>query len=104
MRISFAFVLCDISGNPITDSASGKDITLGQVAANALLAQFAGDDETAAPKLARYSLAKRIVSAKESLSLTVEDIALLKDRIAKGYGALVLGACVEILDPDALPK
>jgi hypothetical protein len=56
-------------------------------------------------KLLRFRLAMRIAAAMETadgnISLTAEEVVLLKNGVAKLYAPLVYGRVVELIDPDA---
>jgi hypothetical protein len=106
--ISFANVLTDLEGQPIKDIAAGLDgqprsvdMTLGRACANALLAPL--QDETGkvsgSDHVKRLALAMKVHAAGE-LDLPAEDVALLKERVAKVYTTpLVVGRCWLLLDP-----
>lgn len=99
MKIDFKQVMMSVFNKPLTDEEideSGvvkkKDLTLGAVAMSALLARLDGDDKLSGEKKAqRHSLAHQIVNASEPLELKVEDVALIKDLIGKGFGPNVVG-------------
>lgn len=85
----------DEDGKPIMKD---EPLTLGKACAVALLGNFPGElsgDE----KVKRYSLAMDIHKAKNSIDLTVEDVSLIKELIAKVYSVLVTGQAWQILDP-----
>jgi hypothetical protein len=106
VSVPFDTVLKDFDGRPVKHNRAGElvDATLKGVAVEALLlvdAQGLSADE----HLSRYGLAQRIHKANGAgVELTVEEIALVKRLLAKGYTPGVVGAAVEILDPASLRK
>ena len=50
-------------------------------------------------KLKLYALAKKVHKGGE-VELTAEDIALLKKRVAAGFGTMVTGRACEMLEQD----
>lgn len=96
----------DKSGNPkIAGVTCGKDdLTLGMVAIDALEAPLESDrNEDFTKKLDRDRLARRIYH-NPAASLSAEEIALIKDRIAKYWAsAAVAGAAGPLLDPSLRP-
>lgn len=54
---------------------------------------------------AHGALARRLLKAGKSESLTAEEISFLKSQIAKlGYNTMVVSQAVEMLDPNAVKK
>lgn len=101
LAADFSTVITDLNGKPLTGQSEGKTLTLGEVCANALLAQF--PDETNLPgadKVKRFDLAMKVSTAK-NVTLSAEDTALLKTVIAKGFGPLVVGRSWALLDPPS---
>lgn len=107
--VDFSHSILQLDGTPmrIGDAEKGKIFTLADVAENALLADYR--DETSlepAEKLKRFTLAQKIEAhrAGGDLSLTADEIAMIKKLVGKAYNALVLGRVTEFLDPAAMPK
>jgi hypothetical protein len=98
--IDFTQTLAGLDSKPISNGAADKSLlTLGDVAVNALEGVLPGDDRlNGADKFKLDTLARAVFQNKAAV-LTVEDIAQLKDRIGKAYGALVVGAAWRALDP-----
>lgn len=97
MKMDFAIILKDLDGKPMTNA--GQDATLRSVAIAALTAVF--NDEThlsGEEKFARYELARKIHSATPEEEFSVEEIALVKKLIGKGFPPLVIGPAFLILD------
>jgi len=98
----FSRALKGLDGKPI--KAQGKDVTLGSVSADALLApeQQANPREPApkipgTEKVKRYELAKKVYKGGK-VDVKAEDIALLKKVIAANYSALVVGQAWAMLE------
>ena len=88
----------------------GKDappLDLATVCETALLVELPADPQhpqqgrDAADKLLRFKLSMRI-HAGSPVTLTAEEVTMLKVSLAATYGPLVVGRAVEILDPAAL--
>lgn len=100
MKIDFSFVLVDLmTKEPLSDG--GKPATLGSIGVNALMAQTPDDkDQSGEEKVRSYILGSRIVGGGE-IEVTPEDASLLKKRIGKLYGPLIVGQCWPVLDGKA---
>ena len=97
MKIDFARELMNLKGKPMT--LEGEPGTLGLVAATALIAQGADETLTGEQKLKCFRLARRISDADGPVvDITVEDAALIKERIARLYPPLVSGQAWHMID------
>lgn len=105
MKIDFDFQPIDlITDEPIRDADSGKPVTLATIAVQALMMQTADDkDQSADEKINAYVLGARIKGGGE-VDITAEDAALLKKRIGKLYGPLIVGQCLPVLDGRPTPR
>lgn len=104
--IDFTTALSTISGKPILqDPKDSKSIfTLGDAAVVALEGEIESDrGESGEQKFKRDQLARKIYG-QSSIVLTVEEIALIKDRIGKVASPVVVGAAWPLLDPAVAPK
>ena len=102
MLIDFSTPLLDLDCEPIT--SGDTRVTLGSVSVTALLGDlmlFDGRPEQlgAEQKVANALLAQTIHGAKDPLDVRPEQIVTLKDRIGRGYGALIVMRAHAILDP-----
>lgn len=104
----FSTPIKDLDGNdlvdPMTIAGEGtvKVVTLARVAANALVQNYPDEAGLAGDvKVKRFMLALKVTGAGE-LDLTAEDVAVLKERIAKAYGPLVVGRAWALLDPASV--
>lgn len=109
-EIDFSVALAgeDPKGPPLNDCAMPQDcekekppLLLGKVARRALLATYPDEPNLSGEeKYKRGKLADRLwLNGKETLS--VEDVALLKKLISKGYGPLIVTRALDLLDPPA---
>ena len=98
MKIDFTQVLKDFDGNPFPGK-DDKDVTLGFICVDALLAVFKKEQENpdAADYIKRYEFAKAIHKGEE-MDLKAEDIALLKGRLLKTRPALIYGLASDMLE------
>ena len=87
------------SACPASDPGCGKVLTLSDVAIASLMGTFPDErDLSGEEKIKRFGLAMRIRNAKD-ISLTAEEIALLKKIIGRSYGPLVVGRAYPMIDP-----
>ena len=76
-----------------------KEITLGVICANALLATIPNENPTGPQKYERFGLATKIHASKDGmLEISVENLAMLREMIGKGYSTLVVGQAYDLLD------
>lgn len=81
-----------------------EPVTLRRIACDGLLAQF--QDEQNLPgdeKVKRMALALRL-RASDEVTVSAEEIALLKLLIGKGFAPLIVGRCYALLEGDDAPK
>ena len=107
-EIDFSTHIVDLDGKDIPSSPA-KDappLDLATVAGMALLSEPPADPRNPGQpkdtneKLRRFALAVK-THAGGKVTVSAEDIALLKSAISSAYAALVVGRAVEILDPPA---
>ena len=81
-----------------------QDLTLGQVAENALTAAYP-DEQTLSgvDKVKRFALALKIHDHPDS-TLSAEETTLLKTLIGKAYSTVIVGRAWTLLDPGSVPK
>lgn len=104
----FTKVLRSFDGGEAVEGVNKDDTpiktTLGSVCRKALLSQVHGEQNgTWEDQFRRHMIADRIQN-NPRCDLTAEEITLLKERIARIYGPLVTGQCVELLDPGYAAK
>jgi len=92
--------ILDLDRNPIPGGdAKTPVLTLGIVAVNALESILEEDrGQTGSDKFKADELARKVYKAKAAV-LTVEEISLIKTRIGKAYGPLIVGYAWRLLDP-----
>lgn len=96
--VDFSTVIRDLAGEPVKDG--DVVLTLGAVAQTILTATFADEQNLSGPdKLARFKFALRISGATEAITVSAEEVTLLKSLIGRGYGPVIVGRSYEILDP-----
>jgi hypothetical protein len=99
--IDFTKPITQIDGSPIADKDGKileKQPTLGTICISALLAEYA--DEASGPKMItpedkfnRWKLALKLADNKDpkNVTLTSEELALVKNVVGKAYGPVVVG-------------
>lgn len=110
MKINFSTVLKNLKGVSIkTKDEDGKeiDMDLSFVSSNALLAEFPQQQnqpqEDGRSKQLRANLARKIFNGGV-VEVTAEEITKIKERIAKAYGALIVGEAYDILEAAEAPE
>lgn len=107
MKFNPKLALVNLDGSVIIEG--GKPITIGIVAANALLTAPANAPLTAEQNVERYSLAMKIHNAENPspeagitagyLDFTAEQIVLIKTAVvARNHGPILTGQLIKILD------
>lgn len=90
------------------DGGASMPLTLGALAVEALLRELPQDNNAPGKtKIARYNLAKDIQKniggkAAHSMILSTEDVALIKQRIASGFPAIVVGGAEDAIEGDGM--
>lgn len=109
MRVDFAQPLKTMDGVPIKDDEgkrdeAGKpveDFTLKVLCVRVLVATLSGDDKLPGEKkLKLYDLACSINTG--TADLESDDIVLVKERISKAFGPLVVGQAFKMLEGQPL--
>lgn len=103
-------VLTDLQNMPLKDRVTieGKetlqDLTAGRVISNSLLVPTEDDRTTSVEVKARkFLLAMKTGSDPKAITLTTDDVALIKSSVSKAYpGALILGRILQIIAPNDL--
>lgn len=115
MHIDFNTPIMGLDGKPVAESVQSEledgvrhtitqELTLGRCAVNALFSPLPGDNDMGgAKKLELYLLAQRIHANAEDADYTVEEVALLKDRIGKAYLPQASGPCWLLLEGKEVP-
>lgn len=97
MLVNITAEILDLNG-----ASADPPLLLRTVLTEALLSPLRGDEGLVGGDKARhFRLAMRIAAADTSIDLIAEEVALLKDRIGRGYPALVVGRAWDLLDPVA---
>lgn len=100
MKINFKQTFKDLDGKEIKIKTGEKEenvVTLASVSANALLAELQNENLSGVAKIKNYELAVVVYSAKE-IDLTAEEVVLLKERITKTHGTLIVGQANKMLE------
>lgn len=74
-------------------------LTLKDVLIEAINTPQEGDKPDVATMQRRYFVYNRIKKAKGPIELKAEDVALIKERMAKIYTTVVFGQACELIDP-----
>lgn len=93
----FSVAMIDLDGNKVM--TGDRPMTLGRVVAEALLVSGEADRNVGGEeKLRRFNLAQKVAGGGE-VSLPVEDLAYIKQRIGVVCTAWTVGQAWKILDP-----
>lgn len=71
-------------------------MTLKNVCITSILTPVEGDDEK--KKFEKYEIFKKLRDAKEEVTLTAEEITVIKKGIGKLQPPLIMGQCFELLE------
>jgi len=97
MRIDFKRPLFDFSGDVLKDG--DNPLVLGVVAVNALMGIYPDEQNLdGSEKVRRYKLATSIYSADGPIDVPIEDIALCKKLIGRGFSTVVAGQAIPMLE------
>jgi len=98
VKIDFSSQITALSGEAIC--IEEKPMTLGHMAIEALCAPLPNEQTSGEQKVRRAKLAERIFGSSAPIDVSVEDVALIKDRIGQGYpSALLVMRAWSLLDP-----
>jgi hypothetical protein len=101
-HIDFTQEVKGIDGKPIPYNPDGKlpaVLTLGDAAVNALETSIDEDRGlSGAVKFEHDELARKVYKHSDVV-LTAEELATIKERVGKVYGAMIVGAVWRMLDP-----
>lgn len=100
-HIDFTQALMGIDGKKLVrgDAKQPETITLGDIAVQALETPLEEDKQMQGDAKFKLDLLARRIYRNADVVLSVEDTALLKQRIGKAYGPMVVGAAWRLLDP-----
>lgn len=98
MKIDIAQPIRDLENTPI------EGVTFRTVACLALTNSLPGDERlTDNQKLTMFALALRIQKDFMPLDFKIEELALIKERIGRGFSVVVVGRCYEIIEAADKP-
>ncbi len=106
MKIDFRKKLVSQTGEPLEmelekDGKNDKvQMTLGNACSEALLSMLDRKDmdEDGSLKYMRWQLAGRIIATNDVVEVMAEDITLIKKRVGKRYGPVVVGPVYDLLE------
>lgn len=90
---------------PITDvhgKVQSDDMTIGTCAIAALQHLYQNEDIGADVKVKRFKLAVKIAQADAPMSLSADDISVIKLVVGKYWNPLVVGRVFEAIDPASM--
>jgi len=100
MKIDFSEQIKDLKGKVLTvkDGDADSPMTLAHAAVEGLLSAYADEGPLdGTEKFRRYKLAVKVDNAKE-VELETEEVAKIKQMIAKRWAPLVVGRCYELIE------
>lgn len=104
--IDFTQVLTNLDGSPVVAQEGKPEPTLGAICEQALLATFADERDATGKetiegkeKFERWKLAAKVHG--KDVSLSAEELSLIKKLVGKAYGPLIVGQAWTMLDPGA---
>lgn len=96
MRIDTRATIKNYDGKDLTDEKQ-KPLTLRDVFAIALNAQLPNETIPAEQKAKIYGLSVKLYQ-QHDVNLTVDEAALIKERVGQVYGPLIFGRVSDVLD------
>lgn len=104
IEVNFASHVLDYDGRTIPSPVPGQPdqnqpLTLAAVCVNSLMIEDPQKPLTGEEKLQRHHLALKVHGTKSPVTLSAEDVILIKTATAKAYNALVYGRVVEAVTP-----
>ncbi len=94
MKIDLKAPILDLAGNVV----GAPPLRLGDVVGVACLSPVEGDDKLSGQKkYDLFALAQKC--AGDSVDLSAEEIATLKERVGRVYAPLVVGRVFDLVDP-----
>lgn len=98
MKINFNTVLKDITTGEAMLSGE-TPLTARKIAVDALLATFPGEETMeGTKKVELFSLAVKVSGSGDECTLTVDEVAQIKDRVGRGYSPMVVGQVWPLLE------
>lgn len=98
MRINVTETIKDFDGQPILEN--DKPIEFRQVFATALNALVGDEQPLAEEKAKRFAVGVKLYQGKE-INITVDEAAVIKERVGKVYNPIFYGRTCELLDGAA---
>lgn len=96
MKVNFTKAFVGLDGERLMEG--GKEITLGVITANVLLAENPDEKLEGKDKAMRGNLAMAAFAAKEPMDMPIEDVALIKEQIGKLATPLIVAQAWKMLD------
>jgi len=99
VKIDFGQKIKNIDGTIAKEGGKeeDKDMTLGFICANALLANIPNENPSGLDKFKRWELAKKVIG-NETVEVTAEDISMMKELVGKAFGVIVVGQTYQMLE------
>jgi len=92
--------LLDLEGKNLS-GVDGKPATICSVSIEALLATYKNEVSLSGEdKLKRWELAVKLRSVTDTVELTVEEVALIKNLVGKAYGPVIVGQTWKVLEGE----
>ena len=95
MTLDVSAVVCDYEGKPVVDAQTKEQVTYRKVFVGALNTPIDKENLTGEQKAKIYHLSCLLYDS-DSLDMTVEQMALIKDRVSKLYTPLFYGRTCEL--------
>lgn len=93
MKFDLDHTIPDLTGEPIIDPTTQKELTMRHAARAALVAPRAdGQGFSNTDTLRRYDLAMQVLSKPGHVDLSAEEVVLITDALATVFAPLVAGA------------
>jgi hypothetical protein len=101
-HIDTSQVVKDLDGKPLPINSEGQlpaSATFGRIAKDALTNTLPGDDKIeGSVKYDHWMLAAKVYPDRKDAVLTRTELETIRDRVGKGYGAIVVGPVWRLID------
>jgi|GEM_PF-3242949 len=98
MKINLDRAILDPRGNPVRDGEG--NLTLGTVVMTAMFAQIPDDQNVSSDQKIKFYKLAMSASKGGVAPFTTEELSMVKQRVGRVYGALVVGRVYEIIEGE----
>lgn len=98
MKINLKSIILDYEDKPLIEAGTNESLEYFDVFVKGLNANIHGEMLTAEKKNEIYQITKKLYANPKEVKLTVEQLALIKERVGKAYNPIVYGRVCDLID------